>query len=61
MKHAFALALILLVGNLVSLALVALAAYLVYLDRGGWGWVLVLAVLAHISPTGKSNKSTTEE
>ena len=38
--------------NIVSICLLAIAAYLIYLDREGWGWCVFAALLVSVSPTG---------
>lgn len=42
--------LILLFGNLVSLGFIALAAYIIYLDRSGWGWCIGAALVTAVTP-----------
>ena len=59
MQSVLATALILFVANLMSLALVALSAYMIHLNRPYWGWVLVAAVLCCSVPDGKKQKGTT--
>lgn len=50
MQTALAYALMLFVANLLSLALVALAAYMIHLNRPYWGWVVVAALLCCSEP-----------
>jgi|GEM_PF-3872077 len=54
-------ALIILSANLVALGLLGLAAYLIYLQRDGWGWVVFAAMLCHTTPTYASKNSTDKE
>lgn len=49
MRYAF----ILLLGNALPLALTALAAWIIYLDRDGWGWCVVAALFCAVVPTEK--------
>ncbi|HEX8657231.1 MAG TPA: hypothetical protein VF690_06845 [Hymenobacter sp.] len=57
MKEALILAFLL---NLVALSLVALTAFMIYLDRPYWGWVLVSALLVTSIPSAKAKKSSHE-
>lgn len=50
--------LFLLVANSVSLAFIALAAWMIYLDNDGWGWPLALAFFSAAIPTKISTKDS---
>jgi hypothetical protein len=47
--------------NIVPLCLIGLAAYLIYLNRSGWGWVLVLAALLAVYPTSTKEKTKNDK
>jgi hypothetical protein len=36
--------------NIVAVCLVALAAYLIYQDKEGWGWVVFAALCVTVTP-----------
>lgn len=42
--------------NIIPMCLIGLAAYLVYMERGGWGWVILAAVILAVVPTTDKNK-----
>jgi hypothetical protein len=42
--------------NFVSICLLGLAAYLIYLNRSGWGWVVFAALLLAVVPVSKSDE-----
>lgn len=44
--------------NVVAILLIALAAYLIYLNRGGWGWCIFAALLVTVFPGGTNKKKT---
>lgn len=46
--------LLFLTSNALALALVGLAAYLIYLNRPGWGWVVFAALCTQVVPAVKS-------
>lgn len=42
--------------NIVSICLLALAAYLIHLNRSGWGWCVFAAILLAVVPASKSDE-----
>lgn len=48
----------LLVANLVSLAFIALAAWIIYLGKDGWGWVVFAALLSTHSFTSNDKEKS---
>lgn len=41
--------------NIIALALIALAAYMVYTDKPNYGWVIFAAIVCAVFPSNNSN------
>ena len=46
--------------NIVPICLLALAAFLIYLDRDGWGWCIFGAIILSVYPASKSSDNEDE-
>ena len=42
--------------NIISICLIALAAFLIYLGKDGWGWCIFGAIILAVSPSSKSEE-----
>lgn len=48
----------LLAYNVVPVCLIALGAWLAYLETGGWGWCIIGAVLTSVYPSSNTEKKS---
>ena len=42
--------------NIIPIFLIILAAFLIYLDKDGWGWCIFGAIVLSVTPSSKSEK-----